>query len=125
MDPFVVDAQTWAKTQFGTADLHDKRRTERLVYLATQITAHPSGSFPEQRPGPGMICGRRTISSTVRRSPFKRSPLLIGSLPSRRRVSFSWSSQTRPKSITAPAERSLAFRPLARVPGRVSICTRV
>jgi Transposase DNA-binding/Transposase Tn5 dimerisation domain len=48
MDPFVVDAQTWAKTQFGTADLHDKRRTERLVYLATQITAHPSGSFPEQ-----------------------------------------------------------------------------
>lgn len=48
MDPFVLDAQTWAKTQFATADLHDKRRTDRLVYLATQITAHPSGSFPEQ-----------------------------------------------------------------------------
>jgi Transposase DNA-binding/Transposase Tn5 dimerisation domain len=48
MDPFVLDAQTWAATQFATADLHDKRRTDRLVYLATQITAHPSGSFPEQ-----------------------------------------------------------------------------
>src|SRR5260370_42620376 len=48
MDPFVLDAQTWAETQFTTADLHDKRRTDRLVHLATQITAHPSGSFPEQ-----------------------------------------------------------------------------
>ena len=48
MDPFVLDAQTWAETQLATADLHDKRRTHRLVSLATQITAHPSGSFPEQ-----------------------------------------------------------------------------
>ena len=48
MDPFVLDAQTWATTQFAAADLHDKRRTVRLVLLATQITAHPSGSFPEQ-----------------------------------------------------------------------------
>jgi Transposase DNA-binding/Transposase Tn5 dimerisation domain len=48
MDPFVLDAQTWAETQFAAADLHDKRRTDRLIYLATQITAHPSGSFPEQ-----------------------------------------------------------------------------
>jgi hypothetical protein len=48
MDRFVLDAQTWAETQFATADLHDKRRTDRLVYLATQITAHPSGSFPQQ-----------------------------------------------------------------------------
>jgi hypothetical protein len=51
MDPFVSDIQTWAKTQFSTADLHDKRRTDRLVYLATQIAAHPSGSFPEQTEG--------------------------------------------------------------------------
>jgi Transposase DNA-binding/Transposase DDE domain len=48
MDPFVPEAQAWAATQFGTAYLHDKRLTDRLVYLATQITAHPSGSFPEQ-----------------------------------------------------------------------------
>jgi hypothetical protein len=48
MDPFIQEAQAWAVTQFGTADLHDKRRTDRLVYLATQIAADPSGSFPEQ-----------------------------------------------------------------------------
>ena len=48
MDPFVPEAQAWAATQFGAAVLHDKRLTDRLVYLATQITAHPSGSFPEQ-----------------------------------------------------------------------------
>ena len=48
MDPFVPEAQAWAATQFGAAVLHDKRLTDRLVYLATQVTAHPSGSFPEQ-----------------------------------------------------------------------------
>jgi Transposase DNA-binding/Transposase Tn5 dimerisation domain len=48
MNPFVLDTQTWAETQFADADLHDQRRTKRLVYLATQILAHPSGSFPEQ-----------------------------------------------------------------------------
>jgi hypothetical protein len=48
MEPFTLDAQIWAETQFSTADLHDKRRTDRLVYLATQVTADPSGSFPEQ-----------------------------------------------------------------------------
>jgi len=48
MDTFVSDAQTWATTQFATADLHDERRTKRLVLLATQIAANPSGSFPQQ-----------------------------------------------------------------------------
>jgi len=48
MDIFVSDAQTWAMTQFATADLHDERRTKRLVLLATQIAADPSGSFPQQ-----------------------------------------------------------------------------
>ncbi len=48
MDNFVSDAETWAMTQFATTDLHDKRRTKRLVHLATQIAADPSGSFPQQ-----------------------------------------------------------------------------
>jgi hypothetical protein len=48
MDPVVLDTQTWATTQFATADLGDKRRTKRLVILATQVAAHPSGSFPQQ-----------------------------------------------------------------------------
>ncbi len=48
MDTFLSDAQTWAMTQFATTDLHDERRTKRLVLLATQIAADPSGSFPQQ-----------------------------------------------------------------------------
>ncbi len=48
MDNFVSEAETWAMTQFATADLHDKRRTKRLVLLATQIAADPSGSFPQE-----------------------------------------------------------------------------
>jgi hypothetical protein len=48
MDPYVNEAQAWASTQFSTADLRNKRRTERLVYLAIQIATHPSGSLPEQ-----------------------------------------------------------------------------
>ena len=48
MDPTISDTQTWAQTQFGTAKLGDKRLTKRLVYLATQVAAHPSGSFPDQ-----------------------------------------------------------------------------
>ena len=48
MDTFVSNAQSWAMTQFGAADLHDKRRTKRLVLLARQIAANPSGSFPQQ-----------------------------------------------------------------------------
>jgi Transposase DNA-binding/Transposase Tn5 dimerisation domain len=48
MDSFVSDAQTWAMTQFATANLHDERRTKRLVRLATQIAADPAGSFPQQ-----------------------------------------------------------------------------
>ena len=48
MDTFVSDAKTWAMTQFATANLHDERRTKRLVRLATQIAADPSGSFPQQ-----------------------------------------------------------------------------
>jgi Transposase DNA-binding/Transposase DDE domain len=48
MDPFVHDTQTWATTQFANAELGDIRRTRRLVILATQIAADPSGSFPQQ-----------------------------------------------------------------------------
>jgi hypothetical protein len=48
MEPYVQEAQAWAQTHFGSADLRDIRRTKRLVRLASQVTAHPSGSFPEQ-----------------------------------------------------------------------------
>jgi len=48
MDTDVQEAGAWARTHFGAADLGDIRRTERLVRLAAQVAAHPSGSFPEQ-----------------------------------------------------------------------------
>jgi hypothetical protein len=48
MDPFVEDTHTWATTQFANAELGDIRRTRRLITLAIQIAADPSGSFPEQ-----------------------------------------------------------------------------
>jgi hypothetical protein len=43
-----MDAQVWAEEQFGQCDLNDKRRTRRLVQLATSVLCHPSGSLPEQ-----------------------------------------------------------------------------
>ena len=54
MDPFVSDAQTWAMTQFGTADLHDKRRTDRLVSWQRKSPQIRPG-VSQSRPNPGMI----------------------------------------------------------------------
>ncbi|MGD0656383.1 MAG: IS4 family transposase [Thermoguttaceae bacterium] len=43
-----MDAQLWAKEQFGVCNLHDQRRTLRLTKLAASMLCHPSGSLPEQ-----------------------------------------------------------------------------
>jgi hypothetical protein len=43
-----LDPAAWAYTQFATAQLGDRRRTARLVALATQIAADPSSSLPNQ-----------------------------------------------------------------------------
>ena len=55
LDPFgagglrlEVDPAAWAYTQFATAKLGDRRRTRRLVTLATQIAGDPSSSLPKQ-----------------------------------------------------------------------------
>ena len=55
LDPFgagglrlEVDPAAWAYTQFATAKLGDRRRTQRLVTLATQIAGDPSSSLPKQ-----------------------------------------------------------------------------
>jgi hypothetical protein len=59
LDPWIVpsapgplgweaDPAAWAVTQFSTAELGDRRRTRRLVRLATQIAADPSSSLPQQ-----------------------------------------------------------------------------
>lgn len=48
MEPFQLEARSWAEAQFRGAKLGDKRRTDRLVELAVQAATQPSGSFPQQ-----------------------------------------------------------------------------
>jgi Transposase DNA-binding/Transposase Tn5 dimerisation domain len=43
-----LDPAVWANTQFASACLRDRRRTQRLVTLATQIAGDPSSSLPLQ-----------------------------------------------------------------------------
>jgi hypothetical protein len=43
-----MDAEMWAREQFGQCDLSDKRRVRRLVHLAAKVLCHPAGSLPEQ-----------------------------------------------------------------------------
>ncbi len=43
-----IDPAAWATTQFATAQLRDRRRTARLVRLATQIARDPSSSLPQE-----------------------------------------------------------------------------
>ena len=43
-------ANEWAMDNFSQCDLGDKRRTARLVTLASSFLSHPSGSFPDQLP---------------------------------------------------------------------------
>jgi len=38
----------WAQSNFGTCDLGDKRRTNRLVQVAEQVANNPSASLPDQ-----------------------------------------------------------------------------
>ena len=47
MDWFQTDPKQWAATQFGEANLGDKRRTNRLLHLSEQVVGNPSGSFPD------------------------------------------------------------------------------
>jgi len=37
----------WAVAEFGGAELHDRRRSRRLVGVATQLAARPHGKLPE------------------------------------------------------------------------------
>jgi len=44
----VAEREAWAGAQFATAALGDRRRSRRLVQLATQMSGNPSGSIPQQ-----------------------------------------------------------------------------
>lgn len=38
----------WAQMNFGNCQLGDKRRTQRLIQVAADVTSNPSASFPDQ-----------------------------------------------------------------------------
>jgi len=42
-----LEEENWAIQEFGEAELGDKRRTERLIQLATELGQQPQGSLPE------------------------------------------------------------------------------
>lgn len=43
-----VNPRSWAEMEFGSCELGDLRRTQRLVKVGTQALARPDGSSPEQ-----------------------------------------------------------------------------
>jgi hypothetical protein len=47
MSSLTLDVSQWAEQQFGTCELGDKRRTKRLVKLATQVATKPDAATPE------------------------------------------------------------------------------
>src|SRR5438270_12735408 len=40
-----AELRKWAEQEFGQARLHDQRRTERLIRMASQAAAHPAGQI--------------------------------------------------------------------------------
>jgi hypothetical protein len=48
MASLALDIAVWAERQFGDCELGDRRRTKRLVKLATQAAAMPDASTPRQ-----------------------------------------------------------------------------
>jgi Transposase DNA-binding len=44
----LLDAEHWAETTFGQAQLRDRRRTRRAVQAAQEIARNPAASLPKQ-----------------------------------------------------------------------------
>lgn len=42
-----MEGEKWAEVEFGAAELHDARRTARLIRMAEQLAERPSQSLPE------------------------------------------------------------------------------
>ena len=47
MDTSIIGCREWARNEFGRAHLGDKRRTSRLVDMATAFAAKPGKPLPE------------------------------------------------------------------------------
>jgi hypothetical protein len=50
MRTFLSSPADWAQDEFGLAQLGDKRRTERLIHVATNLAANPGGTLPQAFP---------------------------------------------------------------------------
>ena len=48
MASVTVDPAVWAEENFGACELGDKRRTKRLVQIASRQAERPDGSTPDQ-----------------------------------------------------------------------------
>jgi hypothetical protein len=48
MASVTLDVEQWSREQFGSCELGDRRRNERLVKFARQVAASPSASTPDQ-----------------------------------------------------------------------------
>ena len=53
------DRESWAETEFGSADLGDRRRTERLIQMAKQRASRPNASIAESC---GDVAGAKAAS---------------------------------------------------------------
>jgi len=53
----MVQAAEWAVHEFGGADLGDKRRTERLIEVASVLAEQPQASLPEACPDRAVLKG--------------------------------------------------------------------
>ncbi len=52
-----ADSRTFGERHFGTANLGDRRLTQRLIRIANRMMEHPGGSLPEQMESPADLEG--------------------------------------------------------------------
>ena len=65
-----MDAERFAVAHFGAAQLGHKRRSERLVRLATRMMMNPSGSIPQQFTVPAELAAAYRFFSNPRINPM-------------------------------------------------------
>jgi hypothetical protein len=53
MPPVILSSSRWARQQFGSVDLGDRRRDRRVIAMAAHLVRNPSASLPAQRSAAG------------------------------------------------------------------------
>jgi len=59
-----MQASTWAEHQFGQVHCGDRRRTRRLVHMATAMVTQPNASLPRQMGSPAALKGAYRLMNT-------------------------------------------------------------